>query len=80
MQLIECVKYVSRRTAEVCCTMGSACSGSDVIVKVFSMLDIVLTHLHAVSFSMNHIMSVELDEKKRDFLKSQFGTLRCSRT
>ncbi|CAE7438961.1 MDN1 [Symbiodinium sp. CCMP2592] len=48
--------------------LGSTCSGTDVCTNVFKHTLQFLAEQHQVSISVKHVLAVELDKGKRDFL------------
>ena len=71
-QLLSCSEAALVRFNQIGLTQGTACSGSDIFVKVVAMIHAVLNHLHSMALNLRRIMSVTLNEDKRAFLMSQF--------
>ena len=68
IQLLTCLASGLKRCEDAGFTMGTACSGSDIIVKVMGMLHVVLSQQHGFKVDVSHIMSVEIDKHRRMFL------------
>lgn len=72
--LLNCIKAVLQRCGDAGMTLATACSGTDIVIKVFESAGRVLSHLHGIeNFRADHVMSVEIEEKKRAFIRSQFA-------
>ena len=57
-------------------TMGTFCSGTDILVDVVSAFASVLKEAWAFIFLWEHLFSSELDHRKRHFLHVRFPQLR----
>ena len=73
---IICIQAFAGRLLAEGCKVGTACSGSDLVMKIVNVMRYVIIETHGILFQFDHGFSCERNEKKRNFISSQFfGTL-----
>ena len=66
------VPYLHRREAQGPMTVGTACSGCDVILLVLDVLEEQFQEHFDVRLKFKHLFAVEIDLRKQEFLRSQW--------
>ena len=72
--LRERVAMLSRMTGGTL-SLGTACSGSDLVKPVLDLLSELLEEQFGVTLGFKHLYLRELDEKKQEWIRSHFPAL-----